>query len=77
MLQSDLYKALNGIFCIYKPTGVILEQVVRTLKDNFVRGKHCQQVMENVESNCLDQTSWLVTVCTKNFGMLIIVSRSK
>lgn len=34
----SVFRALNGIFCIYKPAGRAVPDVVRTLKMNLARG---------------------------------------
>jgi len=32
------YRALNGIFCVYKPTGRSIQQVIHALRTNLSRG---------------------------------------
>jgi len=38
LYAPSVYKALNGVFCVYKPTGQSVFKLVHTLQLNLARG---------------------------------------
>lgn len=44
---QKVWSILNGVVCIYKPSGLTLNQTRKTLMANICRGKHENKIESN------------------------------
>jgi len=52
-----VYKALNGVFCVYKPPGQTVDTLMRSLRMMLARGNHT----DTLHADCANvlQQSWV------------------